>query len=43
MREMLTDEETEWLNAYHRTVFERISPHLNDEEKAWLATACKEI
>lgn len=43
VREMLTDEETEWLNAYHRTVFERISPHLNDEEKAWLATACKEI
>ena len=43
VREMLTDEETKWLNAYHRTVFERISPHLNDEEKAWLATACKEI
>lgn len=43
VREMLTDEETEWLNAYHRTVFERISPHLNDEEKTWLATACKEI
>ena len=43
VRDMLTDEETEWLNAYHRTVFERISPHLNDEEKAWLATACKEI
>lgn len=43
VREMLTDEETDWLNAYHRTVFERISPHLNDEEKAWLATACKEI
>ena len=43
VHEMLTDEETEWLNAYHRTVFESISPHLNDEEKAWLATACKEI
>lgn len=43
VREMLTEEEIEWLNGYHRTVKERISPYLTEEEKAWLEDACKEI
>jgi Xaa-Pro aminopeptidase len=34
--DMLTPEETEWLNNYHREVFEKIAPKLNPQEKAWL-------
>ena len=39
-REMLTDVEAEWLDAYHRTVYERLAPHLDADERAWLAQAC---
>lgn len=35
-RTVLTDVEAELLNEYHRQVYDRIAPHLNDEEKAWL-------
>lgn len=35
-KEILIPEEINWLNAYHRTVYERLSPRLSDEEKAWL-------
>lgn len=34
--EKMTEEEREMLNAYHRKVFETVSPYLSDEEKAWL-------
>jgi Xaa-Pro aminopeptidase len=37
VREMMTGEETAWLNGYHKTVYERLSPHLTDGEKEWLA------
>lgn len=33
IKEMLANEETEWLNNYHQTVYERLSPDLNEEEK----------
>lgn len=42
-KEMLLPEEKEWLNAYHRTVFDRLSPHLEGEDREWLASACAEI
>lgn len=32
----MTAAEREWLNAYHRKVFETLSPHLNSEEQEWL-------
>lgn len=35
-RTVLTDVEAELLNEYHRQVYDRIAPHLNDEERAWL-------
>lgn len=41
--ELLTDEERTWLNEYHSRVYNELSPHLNDEEKAWLADACAPI
>ena len=34
--EMLPEETRIQLNDYHRTVYEKVSPYLNDEEKEWL-------
>ncbi|MFW6203048.1 MAG: aminopeptidase P family protein [Marinilabilia sp.] len=34
--DLLTPEETEWLNNYHREVYEKLSPGLNKEEQEWL-------
>lgn len=41
--DMLLLEEVEWLNAYHREVFEKLSPYLVDEEVGWLAEATKPL
>lgn len=41
--DMLLFEEVEWLNAYHREVFEKLSPYLEDEEVGWLAEATKPL
>ena len=38
-RSLLLPEEVEWLDRYHQTVYERLSPYLDDEECAWLAEA----
>ena len=34
--EMMTQEESDLLNAYHSAVYEKLSPHLDEEEKEWL-------
>lgn len=34
--DMLSSEEKEWLNKYHKIVFEKLSPYLNEDEKAFL-------
>lgn len=36
---MMTAEEINWLNQYHKTVYEKLSPMLDDEEREWLNTA----
>ncbi|MDO4165699.1 MAG: aminopeptidase P family protein [Bacteroides sp.] len=41
--DMLTKDEIDWLNQYHRTVYEKLSPDLDEDEKAWLKEACKAI
>lgn len=41
--DMLLLEEVEWLNAYHREVFEKLSPYLENEEVGWLAEATKPL
>lgn len=43
IKEMLTNEEIEWLNNYHQTVYEKLSPDLNEEEKVWLQEATASI
>ncbi len=34
--DLLTQQEKDWLNSYHREVYDKLSPHLNEEEKEWL-------
>lgn len=41
--EQMTARERELLNAYHAQVYEKISPHLNEEEKEWLKDATRAI
>lgn len=41
--EMLTREELEWLNDYHRRVYDTIGPMLIEEEREWLKEATAEI
>ncbi len=36
IKEMLTDEELDYLNSYHRKVYETLSPLLNEKEKEFL-------
>ena len=40
---LLSREEKEWLNAYHRRVCDTLSPFLTANEKNWLAEATQEI
>lgn len=40
---MMTAEEINWLNQYHKTVYEKLSPLLDDEEREWLNTACEAV
>lgn len=41
--DMLLPEELDWLNSYHREVYEKLSPYLNTEEKEWLKNATKPL
>ena len=43
IKEMLLQEEIDWLNQYHQKVVEILSPHLCDSEAAWLREACAAI
>lgn len=40
---MLTAEERDWLDAYHRRVVEIVGPQLEDEDRAWLDAKCAPI
>ena len=42
-RWLLDDYEVEWLNDYHRRVYEELAPHLADDERQWLAEATAAI
>ena len=43
VKEMLSAEEVEWLNSYHQTVYEKLSPRLDKETKEWLMEACSPL
>lgn len=40
---LMTEDEIDWLNAYHVRVYKEISPLLNEEERAYLAKKCAAI
>ena len=40
---MLTPKELDWVNAYHKTVYDRLSPYLDAEEQVWLLDKTSEI
>ena len=37
---LMTEDEIDWLNAYHVRVYKEVSPLLNEEEKQYLARKC---
>lgn len=39
-RSLMTDDEIDWLNAYHVRVYKEVSPLLNSEERKFLARKC---
>ena len=39
LMELLTDEECQWLDDYHQTVYDRLSPHLDATDREWLRKA----
>ncbi len=41
--ELMTDRERQWLNDYHRQVFETLQPYFDGEELQWLQEATAEI
>ncbi|MCT8977726.1 aminopeptidase P family N-terminal domain-containing protein [Clostridium sp. CX1] len=41
--EMMSVQEKAWLNEYHRTVYDKISPYLNEEEREWLKEYTREV
>ena len=40
---LMTEDEIDWLNAYHVRVYKEVSPLLNNEEKSYLAYKCAAI
>lgn len=42
-RDMLSDEEIEYVNRYHSFVYESIAPYLNEDVKSWLGDACERL
>lgn len=41
--ELLNDDEKHWLNSYHKMVYNKLSPFLNDDEKEFLKEETREI
>ncbi len=41
--ELMTDRELQWLNSYHRKVYETLKPYFAGEESAWLREVTAEI
>ena len=43
VKSMLSDEEKDWLNMYHKMVCDKLLPYLDDSEKRWLIDATRGI
>jgi Xaa-Pro aminopeptidase len=42
-KDLLEKSQVDWLNSYNASVFQKLSPRLNEAETAWLAAATKAI
>ena len=42
-RSLMEKRDIQYLNAYHRQVYEKISPYLTEEERQWLKEATREL
>lgn len=42
-REIMSDRDVELLNRYHEQVYEKISPYLDEDERAWLAEVTRAV
>lgn len=42
-KSMLNSDEIKWINDYHRNVYQKISPYLDENEKIWLKEATEEL
>ena len=40
---IMSDEEIEWVDNYHHTVYDRLAPLMTEEERAWLAAATRPL
>ena len=38
--EIITPDEKQWLDDYHREVYLRLSPLLSEDERQWLSSKC---
>ncbi len=42
-KSLLNEKEIKWLNNYHQKVFEKLSPHLDKDERKWLEAKCRNL
>tara|TARA_B100000575_G_scaffold293715_1_gene306017 strand:- start:454 stop:2220 length:1767 start_codon:yes stop_codon:yes gene_type:complete len=42
-KDLLNNEELEWLNTYHKNIYIKLNKHLNDKEKKWLKLVTKPL
>jgi Xaa-Pro aminopeptidase len=42
-KDMLIESEKQWLNNYHKDVYAKLAPYLNEEERTWLKEETKGI
>jgi len=42
-KELLENDEIEWINKYHQEVYNRISPYVSERAKIWLEKYCQAI
>ena len=41
--DLMNEQEKQWLNDYHKKVYEKISPYLSKDERKWLKEYTREI
>lgn len=42
-KSMLTPEEITWVNTYHKNVYDKLSPYLDNDVQAWLKNETREV